>query len=198
MAIHPDAYVDPRADVDDTLVAWAGAYVREAAQIGSGTSLGQYVYVGPGTVIGENCKIQNGAMLYEPAVIGDGVFVGPRVVFTNDRQPRAISPDGRPKAAEDWTPVGVRVEYGAAIGAGAVCVAPVTIGEWATVAAGAVVVNDVAPYALVAGVPARRIGWVGRAGERLVQDQSGMWRCPATGDGFRSDESGARIVPIEP
>lgn len=196
MAIHPDAVIHPLAEVDGTLVAWAGAHVRELARIGSGTSLGQYVYVGPGAVIGENCKIQNGAMIYEPAVVGDGVFIGPRVIFTNDRQPRAITVDGRPKSAEDWEPVGVRVEYGASIGAGAVCVAPITIGEWAIVAAGAVVVSDVAPYALVGGVPARRIGWVGRGGERLVREPSGNWRCPGTDDRFQEDEIGSRITRL--
>lgn len=195
MAIHEDATIDERADVDASVVVWAGTHVRENASIGRGTSLGQNVYVGPGAVIGEDCKVQNGAMIYEPAIVGDGVFIGPRVVFTNDRHPRAITPDGTPKSASDWTPVGVTVERGAAIGAGAICVAPVVIGTWATVAAGAVVTRDVAPYALVAGVPARRIGWVGTTGEPLVEDGD-LLRCATTGDLFRLADDGASIHPL--
>ncbi|WP_104130354.1 N-acetyltransferase [Cryobacterium sp. N21] len=192
MAIHPDATIDPRALVDDTVTAWAGAQIREFAQIGARSSLGQWAYIGPGARIGADCKIQNGAMIYEPAIVADGVFIGPRVILTNDRHPRAIRPDGTQKSAADWTPVGVTVCYGAAIGAGAICVAPVMIGEWATVAAGAVVVSDVAPHAIVAGVPAKRIGWVGRTGDLLIQTD-GLWHCHATGDSFREVEDGSRI-----
>lgn len=189
MAIHADAQVDPAAYVHSSVVAWQGTHIRERAIVGAGSSLGQYVYVGPGAVIGSNCKIQNGAMIYEPAVLGDGVFIGPRVVLTNDLHPRAVTPSGIPKSADDWTPVGVTIEYGASIGAGAVCVAPVTIGEWATVAAGAVVVNDVPSYALVGGVPARRIGWVGRSGVPLEQ-HAGRWRCPVTAEEFVEVDGG--------
>src|SRR5690606_20406998 len=118
------------------------------------------------------------------------------VVLTNDTYPRAINPDGSLKSAHDWQPVGVTIEQGASIGARATCVAPVTIGAWATVAAGAVVVRDVPPYALVAGVPARRLGWVGKAGSPLTRDGvDGAWVCPVTGaryietDGRLSEET---------
>jgi acyl-[acyl carrier protein]--UDP-N-acetylglucosamine O-acyltransferase len=95
-----------------------------------------------------------------------------------------VTPEGRLKTADDWPAVGVNVGEGASVGARAVCVAPVRIGRWAMVAAGAVVVQDVADFALVAGVPARRIGWVGRAGMRLVDDGDGRLRCPQTGELF--------------
>ena len=108
--------------------------------------------------MGDHCKVQNNALIYEPAWLEDGVFVGPAAVFTNDRFPRAITPDGSLKKAADWDPVGVRVRYGASIGAKAVCVAPVTIGRWALVAAGSVVVTDVPDFALV---PARQHGSCG-------------------------------------
>jgi len=193
LAIHPDATIDERAVVHESAVIWAGTHVREYAEIGSGTSLGQYAYVGPGAVIGADCKIQNGAMIYEPAIVADGVFIGPRVIFTNDRHPRAITPDGARKSADDWTAVGVVVDYGASIGAGAICVAPVVIGAWSTVAAGAVVTRDVPPHALVAGVPARRIGWVGRTGELLVS-QSSYLVCPATGERFIETTDGIESV----
>lgn len=196
MPIHPTASVDERATVDDSVTIWAGTHVREFASIGANTSIGQYAYVGPGALIGRDCKIQNAALLYEPAVIGDGVFIGPRVVFTNDRYPRAITPDGRPKGAEDWDAVGVTVGRGASIGAGAICVAPVAVGEWATVAAGAVVTKDVPDFAVVAGVPAKRVGWVGRAGHPLVREAT-SWLCPATGERYVEEGDGLRLEPVD-
>jgi acetyltransferase-like isoleucine patch superfamily enzyme len=130
--------------------------------------IGRGAYLGPGVVVGDRCKIQNHALVYEPAVVADGAFIGPAVVFTNDLNPRAVTPEGRLKSAEDWEPVGVVVEEGASIGARAVCVAPVRIGAWAMVAAGAVVTRDVPAHALVAGVPARQVGWVDEAGNRVA------------------------------
>jgi acetyltransferase-like isoleucine patch superfamily enzyme len=112
------------------------------------------------------------------------VFVGPAVVLTNDTFPRSVNPDGTLKSGADWEPVGVTLRVGCSVGARAVCVAPVTVGRWATVAAGAVVTRDVPDFALVAGVPARRIKWVGRAGVPLEHDGGGRWRCPETGDEF--------------
>lgn len=195
MAIDPGAQVDDGAQVHPSVVAWRGTHIRAAAKVGAGTSLGQYVYVGPGVEIGANCKIQNGALIYEPAVLADGVFIGPRVVFTNDLHPRAITVTGEAKTADDWTAVGVTVDHGASVGAGAVCVAPIRIGEWATVAAGAVVIKDVPAHALVAGVPAKRIGWVGRAGVPLLRDGD-QWSCPQTGERYelRAGDDGLTLV----
>ncbi len=131
----------------------------------------------------------------EPAVLEDGVFVGPAVVLTNDVYPRAINPDGLRKSGDDWHAVGVTVRTGAAIGARSVCIAPVENGEWALVAAGATVTRDVPAYALVAGSPAHRIGWVGRAGARLVADGDDF-RCPTTGELHR--ELDGALSPVEP
>jgi acetyltransferase-like isoleucine patch superfamily enzyme len=181
MPIHATATIHPRSILADDVVIWAGTQVREDAEIGARTSIGQYAYVGPGVRIGSDCKIQNAALIYEPAVVGSGVFIGPQVVFTNDRHPRAITPEGVAKTAADWDAVGVTVRDGASIGAAAVCVAPITIGEWATVAAGAVVVHDVPAHAIVGGVPARQLGWVGRSG-RALREQDGSWHCDDTGD----------------
>jgi acetyltransferase-like isoleucine patch superfamily enzyme len=190
------ADVSPDATIGDGSSIWHLAQVRERAVLGENCIVGRGAYVGTGVVMGDNCKVQNYALVYEPARLGDGVFIGPAVVLTNDTYPRAINPDGTLKSAHDWEPVGVTIETGASIGARATCVAPVTIGAWATVAAGAVVVKDVPPFALVAGVPARRLGWVGRAGMPLTRDESGdTWICPATGaryiesDGLLTEES---------
>jgi acetyltransferase-like isoleucine patch superfamily enzyme len=160
--------------------------VREGAIIGSECIIGRGAYVGPGVRIGNKAKLQNHALVYEPAVLEDGVFVGPAAVLTNDVYPRSVTPDGRLKRGEDWTAVGVTVREGASIGARAVCVAPVTIGRWAMVAAGAVVIRDVPDFALVVGVPARFLRWVGRAGVPLeaVPNESGRWRCPQTGEHY--------------
>lgn len=177
------------AVIGDGSSIWHLAQVREGAHLGENCIVGRGAYVGTGVQMGDNCKVQNYALVYEPAKLGDGVFIGPAVVLTNDTYPRAITPEGTIKSAHDWEPVGVTIERGASIGARATCVAPVTIGAWATVAAGAVVVKDVPAYALVVGVPARRIGWVGEAGVPLTQnDAENVWICPTTGDRFIESE----------
>jgi UDP-2-acetamido-3-amino-2,3-dideoxy-glucuronate N-acetyltransferase len=190
------ADVSPDASVGDGSKVWHLAQVRENARLGENCIVGRGAYVGSGVEVGANSKIQNYALVYEPAVLGEGVFIGPAVVLTNDTYPRSITPEGDLKSAHDWVPVGVTVERGAAIGARAVCVAPVTIGAWATVAAGAVVTRDVPPYALVAGVPAKRIGWVGRAGQPLKND-GGRWVCPETAEAYEESNGLLTRVGVE-
>ena len=184
--VQPTAQVDDSAEIGAGSSVWELAQIREEAKLGEGCVVGRGAYVGTGVQIGDNVKLQNYALVYEPAVLGKGVFIGPAVVLTNDTYPRSVSPDGSLKSAHDWTPVGVTIEDGASIGARAVCVAPLTVGRWATVAAGAVVTKDVPAFALVAGVPARRLGWVGKAGEPLRQE-GGFWVCPATGAKYIED-----------
>lgn len=186
-------FVADGADVADTATLGAGskvwhlAQVREDAELGENCIVGRGAYVGTGVRMGDNCKVQNHALVYEPAELAAGVFLGPAVVLTNDTYPRAINPDGSLKSASDWDAVGVTIAEGASVGARAVCVAPVRIGAWATVAAGAVVTKDVPDFALVAGVPARRVGWVGRAGAPL-QQEDGRWVCPVTGATHRETD----------
>lgn len=178
------ADVSPSAVVGAGSSVWHLAQVREDARLGAGCIVGRGAYIGTGVVMGDHCKVQNYALVYEPARLGDGVFVGPAAVLTNDTFPRAVNPDGSLKSAHDWVPVGVTIGRGASIGARATCVAPVVIGEWAMAAAGAVVVKDVPAFALVAGVPARRIGWVGKAGHPLAMADDGVWVCPVSGERF--------------
>ncbi|MFJ6417908.1 acyltransferase [Paeniglutamicibacter sp. NPDC091659] len=172
---------------------WHLAQVREDAVLGEQCNVGRGAYIGPGVRLGNRCKIQNYALVYEPAVLGEGVFIGPAAVLTNDLFPRAINPDGTLKSGDDWEMVGVTIGQGAAVGARAVCIAPVNIGKWATVAAGAVVTKDVVDYAIVAGVPAKRVGWVGEAGRPLIQ-ADGHWVCPATQN--RYIESDGHLQPL--
>jgi acetyltransferase-like isoleucine patch superfamily enzyme len=183
VSVRATAQVDPSAEVGAGTTVWDLAQIREKAVLGRECIIGRGAYVGPGVHLGDRVKLQNHALVYEPAVLGDGVFVGPAAVLTNDHFPRSVTPDGRLKRGEDWEAVAVVVEEGASLGARSVCVAPVRVGRWALVAAGAVVTREVPAFALVAGVPARRIGWVGRAGARLVEtaDQPGTWECPLTG-----------------
>jgi acetyltransferase-like isoleucine patch superfamily enzyme len=208
--IHPSADVSDQAKIGEGSAVWHLAQVREHAVLGRNCIVGRGAYVGEGVVMGDNCKLQNYALVYEPAVLGDGVFVGPAVVFTNDHYPRAITPEGALKTADDWEPVGVTVRDGASIGARSVCVAPVTVGRWALVAAGSVVVSDVPDFALVAGVPARRIRWVGHVGVPLEPDDDNLigpdgarfWRCPSSGRRYLeapgADGGGPTLSEVNP
>lgn len=183
------ADIDPRARISPGAAVWHLAQVREHAVVGDGCTIGRGAYLGPGVVLGRRVKVQNLAQVYEPAVLEDGAFIGPAVVLTNDLRPRSVTPEGALKDPGSWEPVGVTVRRGASVGARAVCVAPVVIGRWAMVGAGAVVTRDVPDHALVVGVPARQIGWVGRAGAPLRLEGS-LWVCPSTGERYELGESG--------
>jgi len=192
----PGADVAGSAELGVGTTVWHLAQIRERAVLGRDCIVGRGAYVGSGVRIGNNCKLQNYALVYEPALLEDGVFVGPAAVFTNDQYPRAITADGRLKTASDWEPAGVTVRHGASIGARAVCVAPVTIGAWSLVAAGSVVIHDVPDFGLVVGTPARRVGWVGRAGVPLLASGEGAWRCPRTDELYL--ETDGVLAPAEP
>jgi acetyltransferase-like isoleucine patch superfamily enzyme len=166
--IHPNAEVSPEAEIGDGTIIWRNTHIREHAQLGRTCMIGQSAYIDFAVVIGDNVKIQNNASLYHGLELEDGVFVGPHVVFTNDRVPRAINPDGSLKSAEDWTVGRTCVRYGAAIGAGSVVVTGITIGRWAMVGSGAVVTKDVPDHALVVGNPARILGYVSAKGVRCA------------------------------
>jgi acetyltransferase-like isoleucine patch superfamily enzyme len=180
--VAPTATVEDGSEIGDGTTIWDLTQIRSGARVGPYSTIGRNVYVDGDVTIGARAKIQNNALVYGPAELGNGVFVGPATVLTNDRVPRAVNPDGTSKIRKDWQAIGVKVGDGAAIGANATVVGGVRIGAWALVAAGAVVAADVPDHGLVAGVPARLMGWVGRSGERLVADGDQQWRCPVTGE----------------
>jgi UDP-2-acetamido-3-amino-2,3-dideoxy-glucuronate N-acetyltransferase len=193
-AVHATADVDETADLGPGTTVWHLAQIRENARLGSGCIVGRGAYVGPGVIIGDQVKLQNYALVYEPARLEDEVFIGPAVVLTNDLFPRSTDAAGKLKRPADWEALGVVVRRGASIGARAVVLPGVVIGSWALVAAAAVVTRDVPDFALVAGIPARRIGWVGRAGVKLVAHGPAQWRCPQTGEQYR--ECGETLTPL--
>lgn len=188
--VHPNAVLGPGCQV------WNHTQIREGARLGRGCILGKDVYVDVDVSLGDHCKVQNGAQLFHGAEIEDGVFIGPGVILTNDRVPRAITPEGDLKSAEDWIVGRTLIRHGASIGAGATIVTGVTIGRFAMVGAGAVVTGDVPDHALVVGVPARRIGWVCACGERLTEDGGGENVAPESGPGWRCGACGRRYAQV--
>ncbi len=159
--VHETSYIDSDVEIGAGTKIWHFCHIQSGVRIGQKCSLGQNVNIGNNVIIGNGCKIQNNVSVYEGVLLDDYVFCGPSCVFTNDLTPRAKYPKGRKNY------VGTHVKEGASIGANATIVCGVTIGEWAMVAAGAVVTNDVKNYALVVGIPARQRGWVCECGQIL-------------------------------
>jgi len=188
--IHPSAIVDPGAVLGAGTRVWHFAHVCAGAHIGAACSLGQNVFVGNDVLIGDRVKIQNNVSVYDAVTLEDEVFCGPSMVFTNVYNPRAgfVRKDQYRRTL---------VRRGASIGANATIVCGVTIGNYAFIGAGAVVRHDVPDFALMAGVPARQIGWISRYGERLPLPRSGNGEalCPHTGDVYLLQGGVCRIVP---
>jgi acetyltransferase-like isoleucine patch superfamily enzyme len=160
--VHPTAEVEEGARIGPGTRVWHLTHVRSTARIGAGCTIGRNVYVDADVIIGDLVKVQNNVSVYVGVTLEDEVFVGPSAVFTNDLRPRAQNPD--------WVVTPTLVRRGASIGANATVVCGTEIGEYAMVAAGSVVTRDVRPHQLVAGNPARHLGWVNRAGEVVARD----------------------------
>ena len=170
MYIHPSALVEEGAIIGNGTRVWHLVQVRAGAKIGEDCIIGRGVFVDSGVVIGNRVKVQNYVSIYHGVTIEDGVFVGPHAVFTNDKLPRAITPDGQIKSADDWVVSPTVVRYGASIGANSVLVCGITVGRWAMIGAGSVVTKDVPDYGLVVGNPATLIGYVREDGSRRSVD----------------------------
>ena len=175
--VHPTALVEGGAEIGARTRVWHHAQVRARARIGARCVVGTGVFVDFDVRVGDDSKLQNYACIYHGVTLGRGVFVGPHVVFTNDRRPRATDPAFVPLRDGEWEVGETFVGDGAAIGANSTILPGLTIGSWAMIGAGAVVTHDVAPYALVVGAPARRVGWVCACGERLGDDARFCARC---------------------
>jgi len=176
---HPTAIVESDAIGECTRI-WHFAQVREGSRVGRNCNLGKSVYIDTGAVIGDNVKIQNFVSVYNGVTVEDDVFIGPCATFTNDLYPRAFIWD------EEHV-VSTRVCKGASIGANATIICGITVGEYAMIGAGSVVAEDVPPFALILGNPARQKGWVCRCGQRLqhmVEDdaEKTVYSCDACGE----------------
>ncbi len=187
--VHESAVVDDGAEVGSGSRIWHFVHVSAGARIGRNVVLGQNVFVGGGAVIGDDCKVQNNVSIYDGVVLEEGVFCGPSAVFTNVANPRA-----RVERKDEFRET--RVGREATLGANCTIVCGVTIGPFAFVGAGAVVTHDVKPHALVAGVPARQIGWMSRHGEKLDLpiDGDGEAACPATGELYVVERGECRLA----
>jgi UDP-2-acetamido-3-amino-2,3-dideoxy-glucuronate N-acetyltransferase len=179
VTIHPTAIVDDGAQIGDGSRIWHWVHISAGAQIGRDCSFGQNVFVGNRVLIGNNCKIQNNVSVYDNVTLEDDVFCGPSMVFTNVYNPRsAVS------RKDEYR--NTLVKRGVTLGANSTVVCGTTLGEYAFVAAGAVVNRNVKPYALMAGVPAKQIGWMSQFGERLDLPLAGNTEtlCPQTGQKY--------------
>jgi UDP-2-acetamido-3-amino-2,3-dideoxy-glucuronate N-acetyltransferase len=186
--VHESSYVDEGATIGAQTKVWHFCHVMPGAMIGSRCSFGQNVVVMNGVRVGDNCKIQNNVSLYEGVVLEADVFCGPSMVFTNVMNPRShVS-----RKNEYRTTL---VRRGASIGANATIVCGTTLGEYCFIGAGAVVIRDVAPFAVMAGVPARRIGWMCQCGERLP-DATGDVRCEACGSRYTITATSATLTSL--
>jgi UDP-2-acetamido-3-amino-2,3-dideoxy-glucuronate N-acetyltransferase len=177
--VHDSSYVDEPVRIGEGTVIWHFCHILSDVSIGKNCSIGQNVMIGPRATVGNGCKIQNNVSIYDGVILEDDVFCGPSCVFTNVMNPRAfVSRKAEFKAT--------LVERGATIGANATIVCGNKIGRFSFVAAGAVVTKDVPAFALVAGLPARRIGWMSRSGERLGSNLT----CPRDGSRYRETADG--------
>ncbi|MDC1036180.1 acyltransferase [Alphaproteobacteria bacterium] len=178
--VHNTAIIDDGAQIGEGSSIWHWAHVCGGAMIGKGVSIGQNVFVGNKVVIGDKCKIQNNVSVFDNVTLEEGVFCGPSMVFTNVFNPRALIQ--RKDQFRDTL-----VKKGATLGANCTIVCGITIGEHAFIAAGAVITKNVKAYALMAGVPAKQIGWMSQYGEKipLPLESEGSYTCPHTGQGYQ-------------
>ncbi len=176
--VHPTAIVDEPCQIGEGTKIWHWVHIMQGAVIGNNCNLGQNVFVASKTVLGNNVKVQNNVSIYDEVILEDDVFCGPSMVFTN-----VINPRSHVSRKHEY--LKTIVKKGASIGANATIVCGNTIGRYAFIGAGSVVTKNVPDYALMVGVPARRIGWVSRSGNRLLFDENGEAHCPETNELYK-------------
>jgi acetyltransferase-like isoleucine patch superfamily enzyme len=202
--VHASADLESDVSIGPRTSVWNRAVLRNGASIGAECIIGRDAFIDEGVYLGDRVKVQNGALIYHGVIVGNGVFIGPGAILTNDRYPRAITATGELARGGDWTVSPIELRDGCSIGAGAVVVAGTTIGRFATVGAGAIVTRDVPDFALVAGNPARRLGWVCACGSRLT-DTTGAnagpnpstdapLACPRCGRGYDFDPQSGSLT----
>lgn len=184
--VHESSYVDDGVTLGTGTKIWHFSHVLSGCRIGANCSIGQNVMIGPDVTVGDNCKIQNNVSLYKGVELEDGVFCGPSCVFTNVLNPRAEI-----ERKDEFRQTLVR--RGVTIGANATIICGNELGAYCTIGAGAVVTKPVPAYALMAGVPARRVGWVSRTGEILDDTLT----CPRTGERYVEGPDGLRLADEE-
>lgn len=176
--IHPSAYVDEGAQIGANTKIWHFCHVMPGAKIGENCILGQNVFVANQTQLGKGVKVQNNVSIYSNVYIEDDCFLGPSMVFTNVINPRAFI-----ERKEEYKDTHLR--RGCSIGANATIVCGVELGEYCFIGAGAVVTKDVPPYALIAGVPGKQLGWISKHGERLYFNERGLAQCPISQETYQ-------------
>ena len=188
--VHESAVIDSNVQVGKSTKIWHFSHLLSGCRIGDGCSIGQNVVVGNGVIVGNNCKIQNNVSIYEGVALEDDVFCGPSMVFTNVFNPRCQFP-----RKDEYKNTLIR--KGSTIGANATIVCGVTLGEYSFIGAGAVVLTDVKPFALMVGNPAHHVGWMSRFGKRLdlPLEGNGETICPVTGDRYKLEDGKLSIVP---
>jgi len=203
--VHASAELEADVSVGPRSSIWNRAVLRNGASLGSECIVGRDAFIDEGVHIGDRVKIQNAALVYHGVTVGNGVFIGPNAILTNDRFPRAITPTGELARGDDWTVSPIELRDGCSIGAGAVVVAGTVVGRFATVGAGSVVTRNVPDYALVAGNPARRLGWVCACGARLHSGgviagpdpaPDASLACPRCGRSYRFNPAQATLTEL--
>lgn len=185
--IHESSYIDDNVTIGKNTKIWHFSHILSNTQIGQNCSFGQNCVVGPNVSIGNNVKVQNNISIYEGVEVEDDVFIGPSVVFTNVINPRSF-------IVRKQEYKRTLLKKGVSIGANATIICGNTLGEYALIGAGAVVAKDVPDYALVVGNPSRQIGWVSRAGHRLVFDDTHLATCPETGERYVLENDEVRVL----
>ena len=167
MGIESSAIIALNTEIHETVQIWQNSQIRENVKIGEGSVIGSNCYIGPGVKIGKNVRIQNNVNIYEPCIIKDFVFIGPGVVTTNDKYPRAFNLKGERISGEDWEQKLRQMNSNASIGANTTLIGPISIGEYCLIGAGSVVSRSVPSHSLTLGNPAKHKYWIGNNGQRL-------------------------------